>query len=103
MRDVKAVRDRTRPPLHPGAILREDVLPGLDLSVPMASHWLGVSAAMLTDVLAGAAPVSPELALRLGKFCGNGPEVWLRMQATYDLWHAARDVDLGTVRAMQAA
>ena len=34
--------------------------------------------------------VTPEMAVRLGKFCGNGPGLWLRMQAAYDLWHAER-------------
>ena len=34
--------------------------------------------------------VSPETAVRLGKFCGNGGGLWLRMQANYDLWHAER-------------
>lgn len=31
-----------------------------------------------------------DVVLRLGKFCGNGPELWLRMQQAYDLWHAER-------------
>jgi addiction module HigA family antidote len=34
--------------------------------------------------------VTPDMAVRLGKFCGNGPDLWLRLQATYDLWHAKR-------------
>jgi addiction module HigA family antidote len=42
--------------------------------------------------MAETAPVTPEMALRLGKFCGNGPDLWLRMQTTYDLWHARRDL-----------
>ena len=41
-------------------------------------------------MLAEKAPVTPDMALRLGKFCGNGPDLWLRMQQTYDLWHAER-------------
>ena len=40
-------------------------------------------------------PVSPEMAVRLGKFCGNGPELWPRMQQAYDLWHAERDYGRG--------
>jgi len=34
--------------------------------------------------------ITPEMAVRLGRFCGNGPELWLRMQQAYDLWHAER-------------
>lgn len=81
-------RDPNRPPVHPGAILREDVLPALGMPVAVAAAHLGITRQTLHRVLAGTATVSPEMALRLGKFCGNGPGLWLRMQSAYDLWHA---------------
>ncbi|MBW8876239.1 MAG: HigA family addiction module antidote protein [Acidobacteria bacterium] len=81
---------RHRPPTHPGAILREDVLPALSLSVSEAARQLRVTRQTLHRVLAGKSGVSPEMAVRLGKFCGNGPGIWLRMQQTFDLWHAER-------------
>lgn len=77
-------------PSHPGAILREDVLPALGLSVAEAARQLRVSRQMLHAILAERAAVSPEMAVRLGKFCGNGAGFWLRMQAAHDLWHAER-------------
>ena len=83
-------RDASRAPTHPGEILREDVLPGLKMSVTDAARHLRVTRQALHRVLAGRAAISPEMALRIGKFCGNGAEVWLRMQAAYDLWHAKR-------------
>jgi addiction module HigA family antidote len=79
-----------RPPTHPGAILREDVLPALRLSVSDAARQLGVSRQMLHRILACRAPVTPDMAVRLGKFCGNGPGLWLRLQQAFDLWHAER-------------
>jgi addiction module HigA family antidote len=79
-----------RPPTHPGEILREDVLPALNLSVTEAARQLRVTRQTLHRVLAGKSGVSPEMAVRLGRFCGNGPTLWLRMQQTYDLWHAQR-------------
>lgn len=79
-----------RPPTHPGEVLREDVLPELDLSVSEAARQLRVTRQTLHRILAGTAGVTPEMALRLGKFCGNGPGLWLRMQQAYDLWHAER-------------
>lgn len=82
---------RTRAPTHPGAILREDVLPALGMSVTGVAKALGVSRQQVHRIMAETAPITPEMALRLGKFCGNGPDLWLRMQATYDLWHARRD------------
>ena len=75
-------------PTHPGEILRADVMPALGLSVTEAASELRVSRQTLHRILAGTAAVSPDMAVRLGKFCGNGPGVWLRMQAAYDLWHA---------------
>lgn len=79
-----------RPPTHPGAMLREDVLPALGLSVTRAAADLGVSRQVLHAILAEKAGISPEMALKLGRFCGDGAEVWLRMQAAHDLWHARR-------------
>ena len=81
---------RRRPPTHPGVILREDVLPALSLSVSEAARQLRVTRQTLHRVLAGRSGVSPEMAVRLGKFCGNGPGIWLRMQQSFDLWHAER-------------
>ncbi|KMO32910.1 HigA family addiction module antitoxin [Methylobacterium aquaticum] len=96
-------RDPNRPPIHPGEILREDVLPGLGLPVSTAAKHLGVTRQALHRVMAGTAAVSPEMAVRLGKFCGNGPDVWLKMQAAHDLWHAARTVDVSAIPTMKAA
>ena len=79
-----------RPPTHPGELLREDVLPALGLSVTEAARQLRVTRQTLHRVLSGKSGVSAEMAVRLGKFCGNGPGLWLRMQQGYDLWHAER-------------
>ncbi len=79
-----------REPTHPGAILREDVLPSIKEPVMTVAKKLGVTRQHLHRILAEQAPVTPEMALRLGKFCGNGPGLWLRLQQTYDLWHAER-------------
>jgi addiction module HigA family antidote len=79
-----------RPPTHPVAILREDILPAIGEGVASAANKLGVTRQHLHRVLAEKASVSPEMAIRLGKFCGNGPELWLRLQQAYDLWHAQR-------------
>ncbi len=78
------------PPVHPGEVLRDDVLPALRLSVTEAARQLGVARQTLHRILAGRAAVTPEMAVRLGRFCGNGPGLWLRLQQTHDLWHAER-------------
>jgi len=76
-----------REPVHPGEILREDVLDSLDLTVSEAARMMGISRQQLHRILACTHPITAEMALRIGKFAGNGPDIWLRMQQTYDLWH----------------
>ncbi len=78
------------PPVHPGEVLRGDVLPALGITVSEAARQLGVSRQSLYRIMAGSQPVTVEMALRLGKFCGNGPALWLRMQQAHDLWRAER-------------
>lgn len=87
--EMLAVRP-ARCPTHPGAILRDTVLPALNLSVTGAAAELRVSRQTLHRILVGDIAVTPQMALRLGKFCGNGPGIWLRMQQAHDLWHAER-------------
>ena len=79
-----------REPVHPGALLREDVLPALQMSVVEAARHLKISRQALHRILTEKAAITPEMAVRIGKFCGNGPGLWLRMQQTHDLWHAQR-------------
>ncbi|MBI1775878.1 MAG: HigA family addiction module antidote protein [Proteobacteria bacterium] len=78
-----------RIPTHPGAILREDVIPALRMSVSAVAGALGVSRQTLHKILAEQGPVTPEMAVRLGKFCGDGPGIWIRMQAAHDVAKAS--------------
>jgi addiction module HigA family antidote len=87
----KAKRPK-RAPTHPGALLREDVLPALKLSVKAAAGDLGISRQLLHNILAERAAISPEVALRLGRLCGDGPDIWVRMQAAYDVWQARKNL-----------
>jgi addiction module HigA family antidote len=90
MNATAAKRQASRAPTHPGAILREDVLPALRLSVSQTARRLHVSRQTLHDLLAERKGFTPEMALRIGKLAGNGPVLWLRMQQDFDLWHAER-------------
>jgi antitoxin HigA-1 len=75
-------------PMHPGELLREEVLPALKRDKTAIAAALGVSRQTLYDILTERAPVTPAMALRLGKLCGNGPNLWLNLQRDFDLWHA---------------
>jgi len=88
MKEYFVKRPLKHPPVHPGEILREDVLPILGLSVSEAARRLGISRQQLHRVLACTHPITMDMALRIGKFAGNGPGLWLRMQQAYDLWYA---------------
>lgn len=85
-------RDPNRRPTHPGAILGGDVLPDLGLNVSAAAEALGVSRQILHRIIAGEAPVTTPMAIRLGKLCGNGPDLWINMQKKVELWDAAREM-----------
>lgn len=79
------------PPVHPGEILKEDVLPSVGLSVTAAAKALGVSRQMLHDILAERKPLSAVMCLKVSRLFGGSPEVWMRLQASYDLKKAAQD------------
>jgi addiction module HigA family antidote len=88
--EYAAAERPARCPTHPGELIREVLTEGLHLSVTEAARQLGVSRMTLHRILRGEQAVTPEMALRLGKLCGNGPELWLRMQMARDLWRLER-------------
>ena len=85
-----AKRDPRRVPTSPGELLREDVLPALNRPKAEIARLLGVSRQTLYDILNERQPVTPAMALRLGKLLGNGPDLWINMQKAYDLNAAER-------------
>jgi addiction module HigA family antidote len=102
MADYPAIRDPNRCPTHPGLVL-DDILPDLGKPKAEIACLLGISRQMLYKVTAGRARVSPTLAAKLGKLFGDGPGIWLRMQAGYDAWHAEREVDVSNIPTIRAA
>ncbi len=89
-------------PTHPGAVLREFTLPDLDRPMAEIARSLGISRQLLYSIVNEKAPVTPEVAVRLGKLCGNGPRLWVNMQAAYDLWHAERKVDVSKIPTLSS-
>ena len=77
------------PPAHPGEVLREDVLPALGKPIVQIAKLLGISRQTLYDILAGRQGVTVPMAYKIGKLTGTTPEMWSRMQLTYDLWTQA--------------
>jgi addiction module HigA family antidote len=79
-------------PTHPGELLREDVLPGIGKPKAEIARLLGISRQTLYDILDEKQPITPAMALRIGKLTGTTPESWLNMQRNYDLRIAERQV-----------
>jgi antitoxin HigA-1 len=83
---------RGPPPMHPGELLREEILPALNRSKTEIARLLGVSRQTLYDILDEKQPVTPGMAFRFGKLCGNGPDLWLNLQKRYDLHRAEQEL-----------
>ncbi len=96
-----AKRNSDRCPTHPGALLREDVIPATGKTKAEIAELLGISRQHLYDVLRERKPVSPAVAVRLGKLFGDGAGVWVRMQAAYDTWHAEREEDVSGIPTLR--
>ena len=76
---------RLLPPIHPGEILRGEVLTPLNLSVNQLAKALDVDAARLNEIARGRRRISADTALRLARYLGTTPEFWLNLQSHYDL------------------
>ena len=85
-----AKRKSNRCPTHPGALLRQDVIPATGRRKVEIAQLLGIFRQHRYDILRERKPVSPAVAVRLGKLFGDGAGVWVRMQAAYDTWNAER-------------
>jgi addiction module HigA family antidote len=103
MAEYPAKRHQSIEPLHPGELLREDVVPALGRSKTEIARLLGISRQALYDILGEKSSVTAEMAVKLGKLCGNGPDLWINLQRAYDLWHARRRVDVSRIPTLQAA
>ncbi|MDX9800517.1 MAG: HigA family addiction module antitoxin [Spirochaetia bacterium] len=77
-----------RKPVHPGCLLKEEVLIPTGLTVTQAALDLGVSRKTLSEFINEHSSLSPEMAVRIGKATNTTPESWLKMQIRRDLWEA---------------
>ena len=96
-------RPAKRRPTHPGAILREDVLPALSITQTEFAKHLGVSRLTVSDLLHEKRALSPDMTLRLSKLLSTSPESWLNMQQTLDIWELERQGDYEKIKALKAA
>ena len=101
---MKSLRNPIRRPTHPGAILREDVLPGLSVTQGQLAELLGVSRLTVSQLLHEHRSLSPDMAMRLEKLLGTSAESWLRMQESVDLWDARQQPErFATIKRLPAS
>ena len=101
---MKSLRNPSRRPTHPGAILREDVLPALNITQGRFAELIGVSRLTVSQVLHEHRALSPDVAMRLEKLLGTSAESWLRMQEAIDLWEARQQPErFASIKRLAAA
>lgn len=83
---------RIHEPIHPGEILREDVLEELGLSARQVAEILDVPANRISQIVSGKRAITADTALRLSAWLGTTPEFWLGLQTDYDLEMAREEV-----------
>ncbi len=84
-------RDPNRRPTHPGEILREDVLPALDMSQTEFAKLLDVSRVTVSELLLEKRALTADMAVRIATLLKTTPESWLRMQEALDLWQVTQE------------
>ncbi len=100
---MKTLRDPNRRPTHPGAILREDVLPALAMTQTEFAQPLGVSRLSVSDLLHEKRVMMPEMAARVAKLLNTTADSWLRMQQAVDLWDVAQKPEkLASIKPIKA-
>ena len=77
---------RMHSPAHPGEILREMYMVPLGVTVTKVADALGVTRKHVSAIVNGRAPITPDMAVRLAGVFGTEPEIWVNLQAQYDLW-----------------
>lgn len=87
---MASLRSKKRKPTHPGAILREDILPSLGMSQTEFAERLGVSRRTVSQIVHEQRPLTPDMAIRLSHLLGTTPESWLNMQQALDVWELER-------------
>ena len=90
-------------PLHPGEIVKDALIDGAGLSVTEAASKLGISRTALSRVLNGHTGISPEMALRLSKLLRTSIEMWINIQAQYDIWKISKKANKIKVKPLKAA
>lgn len=78
-----------RKPTHPGEYIAEDILNELEMSQSQLAKTLGVSRKTINELVNQKRGLSPDMALRLGKYTKTNPRTWMNLQTAWDLWEVS--------------
>lgn len=84
---------RNIPVIHPGELLKAELIEATGLTVTQVAGMLKVSRQAVSNIINEKSDVSPEMALRIARVFGGTPDIWLRLQAKYDLEIAANKIN----------
>jgi antitoxin HigA-1 len=88
MTDVQdMIHGRQIRPVHPGEVI-SDVLEDIGMTQTSFAEVLGVSRRTVNEIVQGRRPITVDMAIRIGKALGNGPQLWLNLQQKVDIWDA---------------
>jgi antitoxin HigA-1 len=90
MKDIQdMIYGRKVRPVHPGEVI-SDVLEDLEMTQTKFAEILGVSRRSVNEIIQGKRPITVDMAIRIGKALGNGPQLWLNLQQKVDIWDAVQ-------------
>ncbi|MEG5037142.1 HigA family addiction module antitoxin [Microcoleus sp. AT3-D2] len=90
MKDIKdIIQGRKVRPVHPGEVI-SDVLEDIEMTQTRFAEILGVSRRSVNEIVLGQRPITVDMAIRIGKALGNGPQLWLNLQQKVDIWDAVQ-------------
>jgi len=90
MKDLQnIIQGRKVRPVHPGEVI-SDVLEDLEMTQTRFAEILGVSRRTVNEIVLGQRPITVDMAIRIGKALGNGPQLWLNLQQKVDIWDAVQ-------------
>ncbi|MBW4598780.1 MAG: HigA family addiction module antidote protein [Calothrix sp. FI2-JRJ7] len=88
MKDLQEIFvNRKVRPIHPGEVI-SDILEDLEISQTKFAEIIGVSRRSVNEIIQGKRPITVDMAIRIGKALGNGPQLWLNLQQKVDIWDA---------------
>lgn len=88
--------------VHPGEIIKHEFLEPLGMSATALARELAIPANRLTEIIAGRRSVTADTAIRLARYWGTSIELWLNLQATYDVVVATTEHDYSAIKPRAA-